>query len=408
MLDVLITGGGANGLTLALALCKYTSLKVGIVELNAYQRQPNHPGFDARVIALANASQQLLQQLGLCDLTAYAQPIEKIHVSDASHLGQCQLAHQDYQLDALGHVVELSLLGQKLKQQLETFSDARLSWFCPDSVSAIEQYQQHHQVTLASGQVLKTKLIAVTEGANSPTRARLNLGCTEQHYAQSAVIANVAIDRPHNSIAYERFTESGPLALLPMQSTLGAGTFSLVWSLPPEQVDDYLQMDASVFLSELQRAFGYRAGRFVQLSERASYPLSLLQANDDVSHRAVLLGNCAQSLHPIAGQGLNLGLRDVYGLFQCLKAAEQAHQDIGAFAVLNRYQTCREQDKQSTVRLTDGLVKLFSNQYLATVAGRNLGLLAMQLMPFAKTHFAMQATGLTAMNKLMASEYATL
>ena len=412
MLDVLIAGGGANGLVLALALSQQTELKIGIVEAKAYQQaaeqqKAQHPAFDARVIALAKASEQILLNLGLSELSANAQPIEQIHVSDRGHLGQCQLNHTDYQLDALGYVVELEKLGQLLQQKLQTLSERQLQWYCPDTIASIEQHQDHNQVALQSGKSLKSKLIVVAEGGQSPTRALLKLDATAHDYEQVGLIANVTLDRDHQNIAYERFTEFGPLALLPMQPKLRQRQhqYSLVWAIPPEQQAAFLALSDQAILAKLQAAFGYRAGRFVSISQRHCYPLALVQAQTFVGHRCVLLGNSAQSLHPIAGQGLNLGLRDVQALNLCLQNAESEQQgnhqkDVGSYTVLQRYQQQRQADKDNTIGLTHNLVKLFSNQHVPLVMGRNMGLFALQLMPMLKSQFAQHTTGLTQLNRM--------
>lgn len=399
MFDVVIAGGGANGLTLALALCRFTQLKLAVVEANAYQQQSVHPGFDARVIALAKGSQHILHQCGL-SLSELAEPIKRIHVSDSGHLGQCVLEHQDYQLEALGYVIELQRLGHLLRQAIQEYGEDRLQWFCPDQISAIRQQQSCHQLTLQSGEEIESRLLVVAEGSASPTRELLNIGASAQPYNQVAVIANLAMDRPHQGIAYERFTEHGPLALLPMRTDQAGQTrYSLVWSIAPEQQVSFLQATEAEFLSMLQRAFGYRAGRFIQVGARHCYPLSLCTANQFVSHRTVLIGNAAQTLHPIAGQGLNLGLRDVADLGEMLQQAEQQQADPGSYAVLSQYRQTRDKDKTDTIGLTDGLVKLFSNQHLPTLVGRNLGLFAMQMMAEVKTVFAMQTTGLNQIYK---------
>ena len=405
--DLVIAGGGMAGVTLALALQKNCGLHVAIVEAQFFKQDETHPGFDARSLALAAHSCRVLKHIGLEDIEQLGSPIEHIHVSDRGYLGQCQLHATDYQLSSLGTVVELHTLGRHLHQLLESCSEGKTSWFCPDTITGVTQHQDSIELALKSGCRVSAKLLVVAEGGHSATRKLLNISDSQRPYEQVALIANVETSHAHKHWAYERFTESGPLALLPLPGESGetqSHRCSLVWTIPPDQQEKLMTMCESDFLANLQEAFGYRLGRFTKAGERFCYPLSLITADQHITHRAVVAGNASQSLHPIAGQGFNIGLRDVETLVGLIKQAQQQGKDIGEFAVLNAYQKSRKEDQAKVVCLTDGLVRLFSNHHLPLVIGRNLGLSLMNILPAAKSQLANQAMGMN--GQLEGSEHA--
>ncbi|WP_438864266.1 2-octaprenyl-6-methoxyphenyl hydroxylase [Neptunicella sp.] len=385
--DIIIVGGGTIGCSLALALAQQTSLTIAIVEAKSYQANQPHPGFDARSLALAKRSQQVLDSWGL-SITEIGTAIKQIKVTDQGHIGQCWLDCEQQGLDALGYVVELQQLGQQLHSALAKEDSAQLRWYCPDQIEAINQQQQHIQVRLTSQQTLTAKLLVIADGANSPSAKMIGVGYQQQDYQQVALIANVSISESHANQAFERFTASGPLALLPLEGQ----RCSLVWTLSPDDHQSMLRLNESQFLTALQKQFGYALGHFTQVSERHYFPLALVTAESSVRHRAVIVGNASQQLHPIAGQGFNLGLRDVEVLANLLGNAAQ-DQDIGSYGLLRDYQQSRIPDQQRVIGLTDGLVRLFSNHYFPMVMGRNIGLTAMNLLPAIKSQLATQAMG---------------
>lgn len=395
--DILIAGGGAAGSALALGLCEHTSLSVAVIENKPFVADQSHPGFDARSVALAADTCERLAHMGLSDIASMGSPIRHIHVSDKGYLGQVKLHAREYQLDALGRVVEMHQLGNQLNQALARFQQTgQLNWVSPDQIEDVTQRETQSQVSLKSGQVFSCKLLVIAEGAQSSTRAKLGITSQEKRYNQTALIANVVTSCPHNGWAYERFTEHGPLALLPLpeiNETSAKGRWSLVWSLTPEQAEEYQHCNETQFLTALQHAFGYRAGVFEKTGQRHTYPLSLHVADSHVAHRAVNVANSAQALHPIAGQGLNLGIRDVDTLLNTIRIAVADGKDIGGFQTLKAFADARSKDQSRVVKLTDGLVTLFSNQWLPLVVGRNLGLMAMNKYSSLKGAFARQAMG---------------
>ncbi|WP_416307740.1 2-octaprenyl-6-methoxyphenyl hydroxylase [Neptunicella sp. SCSIO 80796] len=389
--DIIIAGGGTVGCCLALALAKLTDLNIAIIEAKAYQADQAHPGFDARSLAIAKHSQRVMDSWGL-DIGAIGTAIKQIKVTDQGHIGQCWLDCAEQNLDALGYVVELHQLGQQLHQALDNVASSRLHWYCPDQIAAIEQHQECIKINLASQQTLEARLLVVADGAKSPSAQMMGVKFQQQDYHQVALIANVATSKPHHNQAFERFTGSGPLALLP----LAGNQCSLVWTLTTDEYQSIRNCADSVFLSALQAKFGYALGEFTQVSQRYGFPLSLLTADASIQHRTVIMGNAAHSLHPIAGQGFNLGLRDVEALAQLLANSVRPQQDIGDYRVLHQYQQMRQADQSRVIGLTDGLVRLFSNQYLPLVVGRNLGLSIVNSLSGLKNSLAKQAMGLNA------------
>ena len=369
--DLIINGGGMAGATLAWGLSYLLgdnhSLKIAIIEASI--SDDSHAGFDARVIALSYGSRQILEQLGLwADYKKIVTAIADIEVSDRHHFGRTSLTPADYQLPALGYVVELAQSGQLLHQKIAEKNN--ITWFRPNSIVAIEQQQSQVNVVLQGGEQLSASLLVAADGGSSMVRRLLNISSEQSQFNQSAVIANVTVSVPHLGKAYERFTDEGPLALLPMSQ----GRMSLVWSMATDKAAAVMALPQADFLSALQQAFGYRLGTFEQTGQRASYPLVVTLSSQLVHHRVAIVGNAAQALHPIAGQGFNFGLRDVAQLVGDITAALTSGKDIGQFQVLDTYRQARELDRNHTVLATSGLVSIFSNNHWPLVFGRNVAL----------------------------------
>lgn len=377
------------GATLALAISHLTQGKLAVTLVEA--REPlnrMHPGYDGRAIALSEGTCQQLASIDLwSSLADCATPITHVHVSDRGHASFVSLDAADYDLSALGHVVELHDVGQRLFARLKQAPGVMLR--CPDSVASVTRSQHQVSITLTSGETQEADLLVAADGTRSSVAAVCGMQWNSSDYHQVAVIANVSTQLPHNGQAFERFTEHGPLALLPMSG----GRSSLVWCHPLAQKETVDGWSDALFLSELQRAFGWRLGRFTQVGQRHSYPLRLQTASQHISHRLALVGNAAQTLHPIAGQGFNLGIRDVMSLAETLAAAWRSGQGIGDYATLQHYQQRRQSDVQATIGMTDGLVRLFANRYGPLVVGRNLGLLAMDHLPQLRNRLAERTLG---------------
>ena len=388
-MSVIIVGGGMAGATLALAISQLSdgTLPVHLIEATL-PGAAAHPGFDARAIALAQGTCQQLSRLNIWPhLESCATPITTVHVSDRGHAGFVTLEAQDYRLDALGHVVELHDAGLRLFSLLQKAPGVTLH--CPARVSAFTRSEEGVSVTLESGETLSGQLLVAADGSRSALGAQCGISWQQEPYHQVAVIANVTPAAPQPGRAFERFTAHGPLALLPMSG----GRYSLVWCHPLESREAVLAWSDDKFCHELQKAFGWRLGRIEHAGKRSAYPLSLSTASSSISHRVVLVGNAAQTLHPIAGQGFNLGMRDVMSLAEALTSAAKTQSDVGQYSVLCHYQKRRQADKNATIGVTDGLVHLFANRWAPLVAGRNAGLMAMELFTPARDVLARRTLG---------------
>lgn len=393
-LDIAIVGGAMAGATLALGLADLARklsrpLKIAVIE--AFDPAKQHPGFDARSIAIANGSVFELKRLGIWPLLAdLGTAITDIHVSDRGHFGMTELNAEQFALDSLGQVVELERVGQRL---FGAIGNSDIQLYCPARLEKLQTSAAGHSLTLSNGQRLSCRLLLAADGVNSSVRAQQQQALQQFEFGQSAVIANVATDKPHNGMAWERFTEHGPLALLPMGDSDGQARLSLVWALLHEEAERVQALPQAEFLQQLQQAFGYRAGRFVAVGERHRYPLSLSYMPRPIYHRTLYLGNAAQTLHPIAGQGFNLGLRDLVTVLETLEPVLAEGTDPGAAQVLHTYHAAREQDRRQTINNIEFLVRGFSNNYWPLVAGRNLGLRILSWCPPLKTPVAHRAMG---------------
>lgn len=370
-IDVLIVGGGPVGATLALAL-KDSGLSVMVLEANSDFSRPTDP----RALALSQGAKILLQRLGAWDAIEAPSPIETIHISQRGGFGRAVLQASECGLPALGHVVNYSALSTALHQALTASSALYLTGTTVQAVQstpgfALAEFShdgQQYEVT--------TSLLVLADGGRSLGAVR----GVERHvvdYGQTAVICHVTTELPHHNTAYERFTLYGPLALLPS----GTG-FDLVWTALPEEAETLLQLDDKAFLEKLHERFGDRLGAFTSAGRRASFPLSLKYARPVTTQRMALVGNAAQTMHPVAGQGFNLGLRDAWELADTIKRVPRA--EIGNAAMLAKYRESRSPDTGGSILFTDALVRLFSNDYHGINIGRGLGLAALDLLPAAK------------------------
>ncbi|AIU71708.1 2-octaprenyl-6-methoxyphenyl hydroxylase [Hafnia alvei FB1] len=388
-MKMIIVGGGMAGATLALAVSALSAGRVQVEVVEAVSPDSRkHPGFDARAIALAYGTCQQLARIGVWSaLKACGTPIERVHVSDQGHAGFVGLEASDYQIPYLGQVIELHQAGARLFTLLEKAPGVTLH--CPAKVVSVERQQHSATIKLDNGTRLSGELLVAADGSSSALAQHCNVDWRSEDYGQIAVIANVTTSLPHQGKAFERFTRNGPLAMLPMSE----GRCSLVWCHAAEDQAKIDSWSDAEFLHQLQQAFGWRLGAMVKAGKRHSYPLRLTSAQQHISHRLALVGNAAQTLHPIAGQGFNLGLRDVMSLAEIIAQAEQQGNDIGSYQILSQYQQRREPDQQATIGVTDGLIHLFANRLAPLVVGRNLGLMAMELVPPLRETLARRTLG---------------
>ncbi len=391
--DLVIVGGGLVGASLAVAMAAQP-LRIAVIE-----RYPLHsrqqPSYDDRTVALSWGSRLILEGMGLWPLlAARVEPIRQIHISDRGHFGATRLHHDEESVDALGYVAENRVLGEVLYDAMNAAEN--IDVFCPASVRSLEQHDHGVEVDVVDedGQrlpPLRAPLLVAADGRQSRIKRLLGTGDSEQAYRQSALIVNVTPGRHHRGVAYERFTASGPLAFLPMTEN----RCSVVWSQPEAACETMMQLDDAQFLGHLQQAFGYRLGVLQKPGRRSVYPLVLQQVSSEVHRRVAIIGNAAHTIHPVAGQGLNLSLRDVSLLAELLVDTWRAQGDLGDARLLARYQSMRQQDQQRVFRFTDGLVKLFSNALTPLAHARSLGLFAVDLLPGLKHRLARQSMGMS-------------
>ena len=374
--DILIVGGGLTGAALMLAL-QNQGYEVLLLDAYDFSQQATFH-FDARTLALAPASVKILRELHVWPLLAeQATPIEKIHVSQQGHFGVTRL--QGELDEPLGHVLELQYIGQALHQLLppdRILAPAKL--VALDQTNAIATIQQGKEKYK-----IKAQLIVAADGGHSTVRQLAQLPAQVKTYAQHALIANIGLKRGHANCAYERFTPQGPLALLPMTHHRAA----LVWTMPVDEAKHLQAVSDESFLKQLQQAFGYRLGRLVKVGARSLFPLQEIIMPTPTAWPLVFIGNAAHTLHPVAGQGFNLGLRDVAALAQCI-----IREGLGA-SMLAQYQSMRQADQAAIIRFTDGLIQLFGSQFPGLALGRGLGLMALDNSPFLKTMLARYARG---------------
>lgn len=310
--DVAIIGGGMVGASLAAALSG-TGVSTLLVEGTA-PGSATQPSFDDRTTALGNASRRIFQALGVWpQLAAQAAAIRTIHVSDAGRFGFARLVAEEQGIEAFGYVISNRVIGAALWQKLQSATDLLLRAPARPEQLAIGDTE----VTFMLGsESIAARLVVAADGAQSVVRSTAGIEAEVEDYDQVAIVANVAADRPHDGTAYERFTNSGPLAVLPLYD----GSYGVIWTCEPGRAAEVLSFDDATYLRELQERFGWRAGRFIRAGMRTSYPLKLSRALSTVAPRTVLIGNAAQALHPVAGQGFNLGLRDAAMLAELIVA----------------------------------------------------------------------------------------
>lgn len=405
--DVVIVGGGLVGISLALALGRIspTPPRVALIESHDYQQQ-GLPSFDARTVALSYSSRQIFAALGLWQgiVAAGVAPIQIIHISDQGHPGMTRLSAQEQGVDALGYVVENRVLGQTLLDALQQVRHVTV--FAPAQVTTVKVTMTQASVemdTTLGKHTITTSLLVAADGTQSFVRDHLGVKTWNLDYQQQAIIANVACDQAHHGNAYERFTKTAPMALLPLAGFADTPhRYGLVWSAPQTQVETILAWDDATFLQKLQQQFGDRAGSFIRVGKRSAYPLGMMQIREHIRPRVAFIGNAAHTLHPVAGQGFNLGLRDVAALAQIIRDAMQQHVDIGAQTYLEHYATWRRRDQLQTALFTDGLVRFFSSDILPLVLARNAALFALELFTPLRKRVTRQAMGYIGKSSLLA------
>ncbi len=366
--DVIVVGGGPVGATLALALAA-SGPRVTLLEAGT-----GKPGPDDRTLALSYGSRLILERIGVWSALGRVTPITRIHVSQRGGFGRAELSAQEARVPALGYVLRYGALAQALAGRLagsgiDYRTGAEVKTVTPGAASA--------QVTLAQGAApLTARLVAVADGGKS-LKHLPGIARRERDYGQTAVVCEVATTLPHRGVAYERFTPEGPVALLP-----AGERYALVWTARPARAAEIMALDDARFLTALQRHFGDRQGRFTWVGPRAGFPLRLRYSTPVTLARVVLVGNAAQTLHPVAGQGFNLGLRDAWDLAEEIRTG--GREAIGAASMLARYAARRRPDTRGGIFFTDFLVRGFSNALPGLAALRGVALSVLDVLPPAK------------------------
>lgn len=387
--DLIIVGAGLAGNCLALAL-KNSGLNIAIIEAASRVQLYDSPAGD-RALALAAGTVQLLNSLDAWDgVQSKATAIKHIHISDRGHFGKTRLSAAEQKVDALGYVIAARDIEQHLSDLVAQTKITRL-----DETRVVGLISGYNQINVSLKQQQKSlnltaQLLVGADGGQSSVRKLLDIPQQVTEYGQTALVTSVQSVLPHNNTAYERFTEQGPLALLPIAGKQS----SVVWTRKTEQAEALMAGGESEFLAELQTCFGYRLGVLKLTAARRAFPLRLIRAEQMVSGRAVIIGNAVHQLHPVAGQGFNLGIRDVAQLAKLVLQQHSLGADLGGLEILKRYVSQRQQDHNKTIGFTNHVVQVFSNDFLPVAALRNTGLTLLDHLPFAKNILARHAMGL--------------
>lgn len=397
--DVVIVGAGMVGATLACALTQAPrpASRILLVEAsNIHRDQVEQPGFDARSTVLSAGSIAYLQQLDLWQrMATRASAITHIEVSDQGHFGGVHLVGADSGVEALGHVVENASIGQALNAAI--LEREGLELCSATEVVTVKPHQagMHLALKRAGGEecTITAALVVLADGGRSGLVQQLGIHIRQESYGQSAVIANLALSQPHAGIAYERFTAKGPLALLPLTPFAGKHRMALVWTHPSEQISEVQQLPEAEFITRLQQDCGMRAGQILQVGKRAMYPLALQVAEEQFRPHLVLLGNVAHTLHPVAGQGFNLALRDAMALAANVRASLQTGSDPGSHQRLAQWWQEVQSDQLRTITFSDWMTKLFSSSSIGLSLLRKVGMIGLELLPPLKQQLARQAMG---------------
>ena len=399
--EVIIVGGGMVGLSLALMLAK-SNIAVKLLEAIQYPNYddanlaPYHSSFDARNSALSRRSVQIYQELGLWDaLQEHAVPILEVHITEQGSFGKARLQAEQEKVESFGQVIENAWLGRVLLTQvraeplIELIDGVKVTSLTQDADLAYLEAQRGSEVLK-----LQSKLVIAADGRDSFCRKALGIGVDEHDYDQVAIVTTVQTSKPHNHVGFERFSPLGPLALLPLP---GEYRRSVVWPVKKGTEHEWLGEDNDQhFLDALQQTYGDRAGKFQKTGRRFSFPLSQVLAERQAVGRVVLMGNAAHTIHPVAGQGFNLCMRDAYVLVRYLKEQLAQQADLGDAAMLQDYEKSRLTDQQRVIKFCDSVVRGFSNQNPVLKLLRNTGLIAFDTIPGIKPLVANYAMGLKA------------
>ncbi|HEY1505514.1 MAG TPA: UbiH/UbiF/VisC/COQ6 family ubiquinone biosynthesis hydroxylase [Stellaceae bacterium] len=386
--DVAVVGGGLSGLSLAIA-CAAAGLEVAVVDREDPAKFRD-AAFDGRTTAIAYGSQQVLKGIGVWDsLSAHAEPIREIRVVDGDSPLFLHYDRAEIDAEALGYIVENRRLHGALHARAEALTSLML--YAPSAVEQAEFAETQARLTLSDGGLVTASLVVGADGRNSPMRAAAGIKTWRKSYRQIAIVCVVKHEKPHDGVAVEHFRAAGPFAILPMQGNRS----SIVWTEDEHDAPALLALDNEAFAHQLASRFGDFLGRVEPEPGRWSYPLSLIQAERYAAPRLALIGDAAHVIHPIAGQGWNLGVRDIAALAELLVDAHRLGLDLGSTELLRRYERWRRFDSLTLTTVTDGLNRLFANDFPPLKLARDLGLAAVNHAPGLKRLFMRHAMGIT-------------
>lgn len=399
--QVIIVGGGMVGLSLSLMLAK-ANIAVKLLEAVKYPNYddqnvaPYHSSFDARNTALSRRSVQIYQKLGLWDaLQQHATPILQVHITEQGSFGKARLIAEQEKVESFGQVIENAWLGRVLLTQvrqqplIELIDGVQVTALTQDAEKVHIEAQRADEVLK-----LESKLLIAADGRDSFCRQAIGVGVDVHDYDQVAIVTTVQTSKPHEHVGFERFSALGPLALLPLP---GEYRRSVVWPVKKGTEGEWLgEENDQHFLVALQKTYGDRAGKFEKTGKRFSYPLSQVLAHKQAVGRVILMGNAAHTIHPVAGQGFNLCLRDADVLLRYLVNQLSTSDDIGNPDNLLAYEQARLSDQQRVIKFCDTVVRGFSNQNPLLKLIRNTGLIAFDVIPGVKPLVANYAMGLKA------------
>lgn len=396
--DVTIVGGGLVGGSLAIALAD-ASLDVALIEAVPYGAS-TQPSFDERTIALTYASRRVFEAIELwASIAPEAGPIDSIHISNRGHFGMARLGRSLVGTEALGYVVPTRVIGGAIKERIDNATHIDL--YCPGTATAcaddgssvtvdVELSDPSAAESNEKVRKIRSRVVVIADGGRSPLRSAAGFQVQSWAYDNEALVTIVGTDSDHHEIAYERFTRHGPLALLPLSDR----RFAVAWTLPEAAVTQLLEASDEAFLAQLQDVFGNRAGTFIKVGRRGRYPLALSRVDDPVRGRMIAIGNAAHTVHPVAGQGFNLGLRDVAELAEVLVGLRASASDLGDTSALFHYASKRNRQTRRVMNFTDGLIRTFANELPVLAQMRSLGLGAVEIIPPIKRSLLRRTMGL--------------
>lgn len=394
--DVTIVGAGMVGASAAIGL-RQLGLQVILIDAFGFTRAvPDYtPSYDARSTALSWGTRDILTGLGVwSEVEKQACPITDVHVSEKDRFGTTRIKAEDYSQPAVGHVVPNQWLGRCLLSRVDELD---IPLYASIHVEEIVQGDTLNLVLASSDKskatnkrTIKPRLLIIADGSDSNTAKKLGIESSIQQYAQHAIIANVTTELANEGIAFERFTNKGPLALLPLSDYQCA----VVWTHDQSEVSRYLEMDDKAFCHAIEASFGERLGKIEKCGARLSYPLKLIQAKEQCRSGVLLLGNAAHSLHPVAGQGFNLAIRGVAACVENVAECQDRQLPFESLENLAKLCATRIDDQMKTIALSDQLVKVFGSASKFLSVARELGLIGLDNAPIMKSLFASRAMGL--------------